>query len=293
MVLFQQNKPDGAGVAPRRYSDARLAFFRAVERTFARSGGRRFYRRFFLARGRLRIREETIEVQDLPPELDGFTVAQLSDFHAGPFLAGGDLAATAEAVNELAVDLVAMTGDFITHHWSEVQPILADLGGFRARLGAYAVLGNHDYHDREEQRIVDGLADQGIRCLRNESVRVTGGEKPLYVVGLEDLEESRAVDPEGARAEVPPGALEILLCHNPMGAPRLARPGCVAILSGHTHGTQIDLPVLRSLGPQHPGLRVELGQTTLVVSRGLGVVGVPLRFRAPAEVVCIRLVRAR
>ena len=61
------------------------------------------------------------------------------------------------------------------------------------------------------------------------------------------------------------------------------------MLSGHTHGTQVDLPRLRKLGPQHPGLRVELGGTTLIVSRGLGVVGLPLRIGAPPELVVIRL----
>ncbi|MFT5052301.1 MAG: putative MPP superfamily phosphohydrolase [Chlamydiales bacterium] len=291
MVLFHQNKPEVAGVAPRRHSDARLAFFRAAERLFVWAGGRRFYRHFFLRAGRFVVREERVYVPDLPPELDGFSIAQLSDFHAGPFLGAGDLDDVIAAVEALDVDLVAMTGDFITHHSREVECVLHDLGRFRSRLGSFAVLGNHDYHRRQEARIVTGLAQQGVRCLRNESVRLDVGTAQLYVVGLEDLEESRDVDPERARADVPAGGLEILLCHNPMGAPRLYREGCIAILSGHTHGTQIDLPVLRRMGPQHPGLRVDFGPTTLLVSRGIGVVGAPLRFRAPAEIVCVRLVR--
>jgi len=85
------------------------------------------------------------------------------------------------------------------------------------------------------------------------------------------------------------GDVEIVLCHNPRGASAIAGAGCTAILSGHTHGTQVDLPLLRRLGPQHPGLRLELGPTTLIVSRGLGVVAVPLRVGVPAEVVYVRL----
>jgi predicted MPP superfamily phosphohydrolase len=61
------------------------------------------------------------------------------------------------------------------------------------------------------------------------------------------------------------------------------------VLSGHTHGTQIDAPFLRRFGPAHPGLRVALGATTLLVTRGLGVVGVPLRFGAEAEVLLVTL----
>ena len=68
-----------------------------------------------------------------------------------------------------------------------------------------------------------------------------------------------------------------------------AARGARVVLSGHSHGTQVDLPFLRDLGPSHPGLRVELGGATLVVSRGLGVIGAPLRVGVPAEVVVLRL----
>jgi predicted MPP superfamily phosphohydrolase len=55
---------------------------------------------------------------------------------------------------------------------------------------------------------------------------------------------------------------------------------------------QVDLPFVRRLGPDHPGQRVELGPTTLIVSAGLGVVGAPWRVGAPAEVVLLELARA-
>jgi len=69
----------------------------------------------------------------------------------------------------------------------------------------------------------------------------------------------------------------------------LATERTAVVLSGHTHGNQVDLPLLRRLGPTHPGLRLELGRATLIVSRGLGVVALPLRVGAPAEVVRVRL----
>ena len=79
---------------------------------------------------------------------------------------------------------------------------------------------------------------------------------------------------------------------NPSAAPHLIGPRTAVVLSGHTHGTQVDLPILRRLGPAHPGLRVELGTATLIVSRGLGVVGLPLRVGAPAEIVLVSLTRS-
>lgn len=276
-------------VEPRRHGELRLAFFRAVERSCVLLGGRRLYRARHLARGRFALREEWVRVEQLPAALEGFLVAQLSDFHGGPFLGRGDLAAVVEAVNEREPDLCALTGDYITHRWHDALPLAEDLGRLCARHGTFAVFGNHDYRKREERLIAQAYGGVGIRFLCNESARIAVGDATLAVVGLEDLEEARQVDLDAARRGLRPGDVELLLCHNPLAAAQLARAGCAAILAGHTHGTQIDLPFLRELGPKHPGARVELGPTTLIVNRGLGVVGLPLRVGAPAEVVLLRL----
>ena len=283
-------RADSMRVAPRRFSDGRVRLFRTVERLAALAGGRRFYRRAFLAPGRFRVRRERIEHPALPAALDGYRVAHLSDLHAGSFLGTGDLRHVVDAVNRAEPHLVAQTGDLITRDWREALTVLDDLARLRARDGVLAVFGNHDYRGRQEQRIADAYAARGIRFLRNACVRLDSG---LCVVGLEDLEEGRVVDLAAARADVRPGDVELVLCHNPLGARGLAREGCLAVLSGHTHGNQMDLPLLRRLGPDHPGERVEHGPTTLVVNHGLGVVGFPLRVGAPAEVVELELRVAR
>jgi predicted MPP superfamily phosphohydrolase len=252
-------------------------------------GGRLLYRWLNLTPGRFLVREEVIRVPGLAPELAGFTIAQLSDLHAGSFLAGGDLEDVVACVNALAPDVIAITGDLITRHWEEALLILPDLARLESRYGSFAVFGNHDYRDRCEGRIAEAYAEQGIQFLRNDCRRVQVGSGSVALVGVEDLEDGKVVDPATARANVEPGDVEILLCHNPMGARALGRDGCAAILSGHTHGGQVDLPWLRTLGPQHPGLRIAFGATTLIVSRGLGVVGAPLRYRAPTEVVLVKL----
>jgi hypothetical protein len=278
-------------VPPRRHGWPRRAFFRAVEVCAALLGGRAFYRRRFLAPGRLVLREERVPVRGLDARLSGFTIAQLSDLHAGPFLGRGDLAHAVECVNRRGCDLAVITGDFITHCWSDALAVLDDLAALRTRHGTLAVFGNHDYRGRLEGRIVEAGARAGIRFLRNESLRLEHAGAALGVCGLEDLEEARELDLARARAAQVPGEPEILLVHNPGGARALAHAGCVLMLCGHAHGSQIDLPCLRTLGPAHPGTRFQAGSTRVLVSRGLGVIGLPLRWRAPAEIVFATLER--
>jgi predicted MPP superfamily phosphohydrolase len=277
-------------VPPRRHGRLRLAIFRAVEEIARRCGGRVFYRARHLAPTRFRVREELVNAPGLPPGLDGFCIAQISDLHAGPFLSRGDLAHVVDAINALDPDACAITGDLISHHWTEALLVLDDLARLRARHGVFVVFGNHDYKDRLEGRIASAYAERGLRVLRNECVRIPVAGGGLALVGLEDLEEARVVDLDRARRSVAPGDFEVVLCHNPHRSSTIARERCLCILSGHTHGTQIDLPFLRKLGPEHPGARLQFGETVSIVNGGLGVVGVPLRVGSPAEVVLVRLV---
>ncbi len=281
-------------LAPRRFSRGRLLAFQGLERAAALLGGRRFYRRRHLAHGRFRVRHEVLAVEGLPAGLEGWVLVQLSDPHAGPFLGAGDLSAVIDAVQALQPDLVLLTGDLITRRADEAFTLLGDLARLTPRMGSFGVFGNHDYRGRREGELSRRFAEEArFRFLRDECVRfeVEGGA--LALVGLEDLEEAKAPDAARARGSVRPGDVEIVLCHNPLGAPPLARPGCAAILCGHTHGHQIDLPLVRRLAPPHPGDRFRVGPSEVIVNRGLGALGVPLRIGSPAEVVALRLTRAQ
>jgi predicted MPP superfamily phosphohydrolase len=194
-----------------------------------------------------------------------------------------------ERANALRPDVIALTGDFVTHRAREIDRIAGDLARLESRCGVFAVFGNHDYRGREEAYIEAALPV--ARFLRNACVRIEVSSAAVALVGLEDLEEGRVVDLDAARADVRAGDVEVVLCHNPLGARAIARASCAAILSGHTHAGQIDLPLARGVGPIHPGLRVLVGETLLVVSRGIGAVGLPLRVGAPAEIVHLRLKR--
>lgn len=274
---------------PRRFSNARIRAFAALERGARALGGRAHYRRRHLAAGRFGLREERLEVAALPSGLEGLCVVHLSDLHAGPFLGPGDLSDVVRAANDQGPDLVFLTGDLVTHGWQDALSVLDDLGGLRPRLATLAVFGNHDYRGREEGKIEQAFAARGIRFLRNAGWLHDSGAGRLAVVGLEDLEEARWIDVQAARAGTEEAEVELVLSHNPWGGPLMASERCAAVFSGHTHGGQVDLPLARGLGPAHPGSRVRLGSTTLIVSRGLGCIGLPLRVGAPSELVVARL----
>lgn len=276
-------------IAPRRHSRTRVAFFATIERLSTWLGGRRFYRWRFLAPQRFVVRRETLVVDGLPEGLDGLRIAHVADFHAGPFMGAGDLEPLAAIIEREAPDVVCATGDFVTHAVENAQTILAELSRMTGRLATVAVFGNHDYVGRREQEIAASLAPAGWRFLRNDGVRLEVEGATLGLCGIEDPEEGKVVDPDAAVGAASPADLVVAMSHGPAAGPHLQRAGARVVLSGHTHGTQMDLPILRRLGPAHPGLRVELGGTTIFVTRGVGAVGVPFRWGSPAEVCVIEL----
>ncbi len=281
-------------IAPRRFSRLRIAAFAAIERAAVLLGGRALYRHRHLSRARLHVREEWVEVPGLPSDLDGFSIAHLSDLHAGPFLGAGDLGGVIGVLTELAPDVVCWTGDFVVHGIHNVTPLQPELEQLVGARATFAVFGNHDYLHREEWRFVEAMEPAGWRFLRNDSAVLEVGAARVGFCGIEDPEEGKVVDVERAVSGLGDGDIAglpdliVALSHGPQAAPQFAARGAHVVLAGHSHGTQVDLPFLRDLGPAHPGLRVEVGASTLVVSRGIGVIGAPLRVGVPAEVVVLR-----
>ncbi|MBI3817214.1 MAG: metallophosphoesterase [Planctomycetes bacterium] len=276
-------------VAPRRFSPARRVFFSSIEWICRGLGGRHFYRIYYLTPPRLRVRVEEVVVSGFARELDGFSIVQLTDLHGGPFLRARDLERVIDAANALAPDAIAITGDFLTHRTEEALELAPAFAKLRARKGIFAIFGNHDYRGRREGEIERALAANGVTTLRNASRLLA---ENCYIAGVEDLEEGKYPDFNKALAGIPAGAAVVLLCHHPAGLEFAAPRGVSLVLSGHTHGTQIRLPIVRNLGPAHEGDRLQSGPTTLIVSHGIGAIGVPLRVGTRAEIVYIKL-RAR
>jgi uncharacterized protein len=243
-----------------------------------------------------------IALPRLAPELRGLRIVQLSDLHIGNGLEGGRLERLVEEVNALEADLVALTGDLFDFDPRHVEEGARLLGGLRARLGVFTVLGNHDRYTGLE-RVVEALRRlaPGMVLLRRDLVRLAT-PAPLYLAGIDDpatrFTERDLVVPEleELAARAPDDGPVILLVHRPEAFPHAARLGFPLVLAGHTHGGQIALPTrggrhnLASLVTSyHRGLYVENG-SILYVNRGIGVAGPAIRVNCAREIATLELV---
>ncbi len=255
--------------------------------------------------GRIRVArtELRVPVGGLPRSAEGLRIVHLTDLHIGNRLQGEALSRLVARANALEPDLIALTGDLFDFDPRYVDDGARRLGGLRARLGVFAVLGNHDVYTGAE-RVAAGLARHapGIRLLRDTWQRLSTPE-PLTIAGVDDPGVDwtrRGVELEAldrVAAGIPDDGPAILLVHRPEAFPQAARLGFALVLAGHTHGGQLALPggrinFARFITRFDRGLYVENG-ATLYVNRGAGFAGPALRVNCPREIAVLELVRAR
>ena len=224
---------------------------------------------------------------------DGLRIAHLTDLHHSLFTPLEEIQRAVHLANRLRPDLVALTGDYVTLSAEYIWPLAEALGKLRARLGVFAVLGNHDFQVDPDE-VTRALRAHGIRVLRNSRYALRSHSATLWIAGVDDLW-WQADDLGAALHSIPARDPKILLCHNPLGIRAASEHNVDLVLSGHTHGGQVRLPVIgRFYGRSKLGERfVEgwncLDGTQIYISRGIGKVLVPLRVGCPPEIACLRL----
>jgi predicted MPP superfamily phosphohydrolase len=239
----------------------------------------------------------TLSFPDLPAGLDGLTVLHLSDVHAGIHMEEEDMREIVRQANDLRADLIVQTGDMIDISPAYVRPYVRAFRDLTAPLGVVTVLGNHDRYTGEE-RVIGGVRDAGQVFVRNGVHVVERGGATLALLGVDDPHAWRADDPQeadvrAAMRAAPAGAFKVLLAHRPGAFDSAAPLGIPLTLAGHIHGGQFYLPGLR----WSPGRMItkyvmghfRQGAGQLYVSRGIGVVGVPIRVFAPPEIALLTL----
>jgi predicted MPP superfamily phosphohydrolase len=241
------------------------------------------------ARGEHEVVDVEVTLGKLPRALDGFTIVQLSDLHTGLTIDRAFVQRVVDRANELAPDLIALTGDLIDGPVDDLRDDVAPLGQLRAKHGVFAVTGNHEYYAGVDEWIAE-LSRLGVRYLRNERVTIGARSAAFDLAGVDDHHADEypghGEDLPAATAGRDPTRALVLLAHQPRQVRRAARHGVDLQLSGHTHGGQI--------WPWHYIVRIQQGGllagrydhrgTQLYVTRGCGYWGPPVRLAAPLEI---------
>lgn len=249
--------------------------------------------------------QRDIYIPGLPEQFEGMTVAQLSDIHLNEYTEPFLLREAIDHINRMQPDMVLFTGDYVS---AEVLPkhltlkSACECASMLARVNCaqkFAVLGNHDCFAGADE-VADALRKNGIPVLRNAFLPIQRGGARFWLAGLEDPVCGRP-DPERAIPAAirnAPREPVVLMCHAPDFVDVLAKHpvgrSIALVLSGHTHGGQIRLPLIGPLRLPDGGRKyVEgwfpVGPMQLYVNRGIGAVGLPFRFDCPPEITKLTL----
>lgn len=263
----------------------------------------------FIAPHRLKIRRDKMRFRDLPPAFEGYKILHISDLHLGATRLSFIRQAIAAGVAEKP-DLILISGDLIEYRRAGLADLAAILPLLRAPDGVLTIFGNHDYHEFSwrhvgersvhraiHKRLVRLVQSSHVTLLRNESRIIRRGAAALQIVGLDEMWVGH-MDPAKAFGAVDPTLPTIVLQHNPDGYPALENYPWEWMLCGHSHGGQIDVPIL---GPLYVpmvnrqwlrGLFQFTAGTgpprTMYVSTGVGY-SVPARLRVPPEIALFTL----
>ncbi|MBE0645330.1 MAG: metallophosphoesterase [Bacteroidetes bacterium] len=239
-----------------------------------------------------------VKLPRLPRELRGLRIVMVSDIHSGPYMSKDDMDRYVARINALKPDVILLPGDFVQSRNEEVEPVCDAFVKLRARHGVYGSTGNHDYFD-DADYISKELAHAGVRMLRNEHTLIEVKGKELALVGLDDVRSGHPFDSlfrqavDGLDSSLP----NIVLCHKPYYLEEASEYGAGLMVSGHTHGGQFVLARVFGtvitpaalISGYVEGL-YRLDATQLYVTRGIGTVGIPVRFNCPPEITVLTLV---
>lgn len=240
----------------------------------------------------------TLAIPNLPPQLSGLRLAQISDIHLGEHFHPEHLYEAVMLLNQLAPDHVLMTGDYVTDHVRYASGLIEPLR--RLESPAFAVLGNHDCYCGADE-VMRAFAETPVQVMRNSAVELYPG---FWLAGLDDILRGRP-NLAATLRPIPSGASTLLMVHEPDFFNQIVREAAPIQLqlSGHTHGGQIRIPRLRapfqqtqtwapvlpSLGREYSMGLYSAHNRYVYINRGLGFTGWPIRLNCRPEITLITL----
>lgn len=245
--------------------------------------------------------ERRITLRRWPQTLNGFRIALLSDFHYDPTFSIHPLRAAIPKMRALNPDLIVLTGDFVSLPVFSKRDAKAAMAAYpcaellrqmKAPHGLWAVLGNHDFYT-DPFRVAEALHSNQIRLLENSSAPIEANGARFWLAGVTDVL-SQTADLNATLHGVPSNEATILLAHEPDYADYVSRFPVDLQLSGHSHGGQVRLPLLPplylpELAKKYIAGFYRIGPLSLYTNRGLGTVGLPVRFDCAPEITLLTL----
>jgi predicted MPP superfamily phosphohydrolase len=251
----------------------------------------------FIERYIVQINTYRIPVPNLPADFTGFRIVHLTDLHYGFLVPLSLIQSVVARANAIGGDLIVCTGDYVHEKKAadEIDTVWPALSELHAPLGVLSVLGNHD-HWADTARSRHWLAETG-QDLSHRVRSFTRGNSRLWFVGAGDFWEDHE-DLDLLLNEIPESDCRIVLAHNPDSADTDFKSRVDLMLSGHTHGGQIDIPFVgppvlpvRNKLYSH-GLKRSLRGFPVFISRGIGWAIFPIRFNCFPEIAVLEIVPA-
>lgn len=238
----------------------------------------------------LEVNEWTIESSALPEQFDGFRIAQVSDLHNASFGDGNEK--LLELLDQANPDIIVLTGDLADSRNTDVDIALAFAAEAVEIAPCYYVSGNHEARIAQWQQLRAGLLDAGVTLLEDEAVTMERDGAAVTLAGLQDPSFGTNIA-AGLRELTQDQTLyTILLSHRPELFELYVSCGADLVFSGHAHGGQVRLPFVGGLVAPNQGFFPEYdsglyqrGDTSMLVSRGIGNSIIPLRFNNRPEIV--------
>lgn len=242
-------------------------------------------------RHRIGVTHASLGVSGLPDPFLGLRIALLTDLHLSPIVDPADIERAVRMTLAQKPDLIVLGGDYVTWgHEQFVGPVGELLAPLTAPLGVIAILGNHD-SDQGGGDVTAALERNRFTVLRDARTRVELRGEAIDFIGLRYWTRQPSTI---AKLIDAPGKVNVLLAHDPRRIREAAELNIPLVLSGHTHGGQIVLPGIgawnRGFFPTMQGT-LERENSVLFVSRGIGMVYVPVRLNCPPEIAMLTLQR--
>lgn len=253
----------------------------------------------FVERRQYAITELDFPIAGLHPDFDGFRVVQVSDLHISPFLSPREAGRVIDMANELRPDLALFTGDLISEVGDPLNEAIRELVRLRADNGVLGCMGNHEHYVGCRDHLEREAGRSGLIFLRNKALQLSRGAGTLNIAGVDYQRKSGGeAYLTGAERLTQQNMPNLLLSHNPDVFPTAVEKGFQSVLSGHTHGGQVNVEILhqqinpaRFRTPFISGL-YRRGSASCYVTNGIGTIGMPIRLGAPPEIALLRLRRA-